>query len=198
MRSFITHPPSCPRKAGIQGARRGPGSWTSASALGHAHMFGRYRSYREPLPLSAPKGGEGDTIPRGLRSAAAGVFRFGSLDPTKQRITAAEQRESPLFLRSPSRRRPRIPAENAITFADNFLRKQRKQREAPSEEHYRVRRGRATRARYGRAEPRGGPSAAASRRGARSARDGAAARPGCRSRSTSGRCRIAGSLSAHL
>ena len=120
-----------PSESGHPGRPTGsPGSWTSASALGHAHMFGRYRSYREPLPLSAPKGGEGDTIPRGLRSAAAGVFRFGSLDPAKQRITAAEQRESPLFLRSPSRRRPRIPAENAITFADNFLRKQRKQREA--------------------------------------------------------------------
>ena len=59
-----------------------------------------------------------------------------------------------------------------------------------------TRRGRARRARYGRAGPRGGPSKASSPRAARSGRDGAAGRPGCRCRSTSGRCRLAGTPSA--
>jgi hypothetical protein len=43
--------------------------------------------------------------------------------------TAAKQRQIPLFFRSPSRRKPRISAENAMFFADNFRQKQRKQRE---------------------------------------------------------------------
>jgi hypothetical protein len=47
----------------------------------------------------------------------------------KQRKTAAEQRQIPLFFRSPSRRKPRISAENAMSFADKFPAKQQKQRE---------------------------------------------------------------------
>jgi hypothetical protein len=49
----------------------------------------------------------------------------------KQRITAKEQRALPLFLRSPNRRRPRIPAEKEMSMADNLLQKQQKQREVP-------------------------------------------------------------------
>jgi hypothetical protein len=41
--------------------------------------------------------------------------------------TAAKQRQIPLFFRSSSRRKPRISAENAISFADNFRQKQQKQ-----------------------------------------------------------------------
>src|SRR5437867_2616157 len=48
-----------PSKAGIQG-HQAPclPPWAPASALGHAHMFGWYRSNREPLPLSARLRGE--------------------------------------------------------------------------------------------------------------------------------------------
>jgi hypothetical protein len=51
--------------------------------------------------------------------------------PQEQRETAAEQRGSSLFFRSPHRRRPRISAGNAIPAADYFLQKQQKQRELP-------------------------------------------------------------------
>src|SRR5437870_5193480 len=42
--------------------------------------------------------------------------------------TAQKQRAIPLFSRSPNRWRPRISAENAISFAENFIQKQQKQR----------------------------------------------------------------------
>ena len=181
MRSFITHPPSCPRKAGIQGARRGfraPGPCFRARACTHVRLVpvlsralaplrplaggeggapARPRregevgssAVREGSPhltptLSAPKGGEGD-IPARLSgceicacpSASAGVTKsgcrslpFGSPGPAKQRETAAEQRDTSLFFRWPNRRRPRVPAEDVIPFADNFLQEQQKQREA--------------------------------------------------------------------
>ena len=46
----------------------------------------------------------------------------------EQRETAKKQRAISLFFRFSSRRKPRISAKNEIALADNFLKKQRKQR----------------------------------------------------------------------
>jgi hypothetical protein len=51
---------------------------------------------------------------------------FLCLDQENNR-NSAKQRVIPLFSQSPNRRWPRISAENAMSFADNFIQKQQKQ-----------------------------------------------------------------------
>ena len=116
----------------------------------------------------------------------------GCFDSTKTAETAKKQRALRCYFVAQPAGSPGFPRRTRTCSLIISWKNSEKQREAPSEEDHRVRRGRARPARCSRAGPRVGPSEAEYPIVARSARGGAGGRLGCRFRSTSGRCRIAG------